>query len=371
MPENPQSQASVKPAFSLKNILRPNILSLKPYRSARDDFKKGVLLDANENPHQPGVPEDDARGLSLNRYPDPQYEALRKRLSELKNITPEHIFLGNGSDEAIDLLIRMCCKPEQDRILITPPTYGMYEVSADIQGVETIKVPLNPDFSLAPDAVLQKASQKKPKLMFLCSPNNPTANRQNTQTIKAILENFSGLVVVDEAYVDFSAEKSLISLLKDYPNLVVMQTLSKAWGLAGIRLGMAFASPELISYMMRVKPPYNVNALTQQAALKALSRAEYMQQTVETLLAERERVAASLREKSGIMRVFSSDANFLLVRIPKARYIYEKLAENGIIVRYRGDQLHCDDGLRITIGTRQENDALLNELDKLLQARSS
>lgn len=366
MPENPQSQASVKPAFSLKNILRPNILSLKPYRSARDDFKKGVLLDANENPHQPGVPEDDARGLSLNRYPDPQYEALRKRLSELKNITPEHIFLGNGSDEAIDLLIRMCCKPEQDRILITPPTYGMYEVSADIQGVETIKVPLNPDFSLAPDAVLQKASQKKPKLMFLCSPNNPTANRQNTQTIKAILENFSGLVVVDEAYVDFSAEKSLISLLKDYPNLVVMQTLSKAWGLAGIRLGMAFASPELISYMMRVKPPYNVNALTQQAALKALSRPEYMQQTVEMLLQERERVATALQAHPGVTRVFASDANFLLVQIPDARRIYEKLAGRGIIVRYRGDQLHCDDGLRITIGTAQENDALLKALNELL-----
>lgn len=363
---NQQSQQKVMPEFSLQNVLRPNILSLKPYRSARDDFKKGVLLDANENPHQPGVFKNDAQGLPLNRYPDPQYEALRNRLSELKNIAAEQIFLGNGSDEAIDLLIRMCCKPDQDSILITPPTYGMYEVSADIQGVETLKVPLNPDFTLAPDAVLQKASQKKAKLMFLCSPNNPTANRQNTQTIKTILQKFNGFVVVDEAYVDFSAEASLIPLLKEYPNLVVMQTLSKAWGLAGIRLGMAFASAELISYMMRVKPPYNVNALTQQAALKALSRPEYMQQTVETLLAERERVAAVLREKPGVKRVFSSDANFLLVRIPEARYIYEKLAEIGIIVRYRGDQLHCDDGLRITIGTRQENDALLEELDKLL-----
>lgn len=366
MPQNKYSQAGAVTDFSLQELLRPNILNLKPYRSARDDFKKGVLLDANENPHQPGVSEGDVQGLSLNRYPDPQYEALRNRLGELKNIAPEQIFLGNGSDEAIDLLIRICCKPDQDRILITPPTYGMYEVSADIQGVETIKVPLNPDFSLAPDAVLQRASQKRVKLMFLCSPNNPTANRQNTQTIKAILDNFSGLVVVDEAYVDFSAEESLIPLLADYPNLVVMQTLSKAWGLAGIRLGMAFASPELISYMMRVKPPYNVNALTQQAALKALSNPEHMQKTVETLLQERERVAQSLRAHAGVKRVFPSDANFLLVQIPEARSMYEKLARHGIIVRYRGDQLHCDDGLRITIGTAEENDALLSALNELL-----
>lgn len=365
MPLDPQSQTSTSSAFSLHHILRPNILSLKPYRSARDDFKKGVLLDANENPHQPGV-SDGAHGLTLNRYPDPQYEALRARLAELKDLRPEQIFLGNGSDEAIDLLIRMCCKPDADAILTTPPTYGMYEVCADIQGVETLKAPLNSDFTLSPDTVLQKASQKNATLIFLCSPNNPTANRQNTETVKTILAGFSGLVVVDEAYIDFSAEPSLLPLLDEHPNLVVMQTLSKAWGLAGIRLGMAFGSPELISYMMRVKPPYNVNALTQKTALEALAEPAYMQQTVETLLAERQRVAEALEKHPGVSRVFPSDANFLLVQIPEARRIYQALAGRGIIVRYRGDQIHCNDGLRITIGTAEENDRLLHALKELL-----
>ncbi|MFW6347660.1 MAG: histidinol-phosphate transaminase [Cyclonatronaceae bacterium] len=361
-----ENQSSPASTFSLQDILRPNILRLKPYRSARDDFKEGVLLDANENPHQPAIADEDAGAPALNRYPDPQYEALRNRLAELKSIAPEQIFLGNGSDEAIDLLIRICCAPGDGRVLITPPTYGMYEVSADIQGVEVIKVPLNPDFSLSPDAVLEKASHKSAKLIFLCSPNNPTANRQNTETIRTILSGFPGLVVVDEAYIDFSAAPSLLALLADYPNLVVMQTLSKAWGLAGIRLGMAFASPELISYMMRVKPPYNVNALTQRAALRALSSPGYMQNTVDTLLAERARVAEALEKHPGVKRVFPSDANFLLVQIPGARHIYEALAKRGIIVRYRGDQMHCDDGLRITIGTAAENDALLKALNELL-----
>ncbi|MCH8558573.1 MAG: histidinol-phosphate transaminase [Balneolia bacterium] len=346
--------------FDLNQLLRPNIRGLKPYRSARDDFKSGILLDANENPASPGI----EHALNLNRYPDPHYELLRNRISEIKEaIKPEQIFLGNGSDEAIDLLIRMFCTPGHDKILITPPTYGMYKVSADIHGIETVEAPLLPDFSLDADSVLSKTDGVK--IIFLCSPNNPTANRLQESEIRRVIEGFSGIVVVDEAYIDFSRDKSLLPLLAEHPNLVVMQTLSKAWGLAGIRLGMAFASTEIINYMMRVKPPYNVNSLTQDAALKALGNPNQTQRAIESILSERDRVAKSLEQMDGVIRVEESDANFLLVRVKNAPDVYRKLAKLGVIVRYRGDQLHCENGLRITIGLPEENDALLDAMEQL------
>lgn len=348
--------------FDLDQLIRPNIRSLKPYRSARDDFKSGILLDANENPVSPG-PEHE---LNLNRYPDPHYDALRNRLSELKpSVSPNQVFLGNGSDEAIDLLVRMFCTPGKDRILVTPPTYGMYRVSADIHGIETAEAPLRPDFTLDPETVLKQSDGVK--IIFLCSPNNPTANRQPESNIIRVIEGFSGIVVVDEAYIDFSRDKSLLPLLSSYPNLVVMQTLSKAWGLAGIRLGMAFASVELISYMMRVKPPYNVNSLTQNIALKALANPGKTQKVIDTILEERARVSEELAKLPGVLKVEESDANFLLVRVENALEVYRKLADQGVIVRYRGDQLHCENGLRITIGIEQENNALLGALRKILQ----
>ncbi len=351
--------------FNFESLLRPSIRELKPYRSARDDFKSGILLDANENPYSPGV--EQASGL--NRYPDPHCDALRARLSELKGISPEQIFAGNGSDEAIDLLIRMFCEPGRDRIIITPPTYGMYRVSADINGVACIECPLNPDFTLNPERILDAAPGAK--LIFLCSPNNPTSNRISTDAIEQILSKSGCLVVVDEAYIDFSEEKSLLPLIDRYPNLVVLQTLSKAWGLAGIRLGMAFGAVGLISYMMRVKPPYNVNALTQQTALDALSSEGKFREHLTLILRERERVSEALKKMRIVKHVHPSDANFLLVNVENALDLYHGLARKGVIVRYRGDQLHCNNCLRITIGTPAENDALLLAMREVSEIKAS
>ncbi len=351
----------LKTNFKPESLLRPGIRSLKPYRSARDDFKSGMLLDANENPYPPaGFPDS-----QLNRYPDPHCEVLRNRLSDLKNIEPESIFAGNGSDEAIDLLIRMFCEPGRDSILITPPTYGMYRVSADINGVSCVECPLNPDFSLDTDGILENGERDDVKLIFLCSPNNPTSNRLSREQVEMILSESQAIVVVDEAYIDFSEEPGLMPLIHEFPNLVILQTLSKAWGLAGIRLGMAFAQPWLINSMMRVKPPYNVNALTQQAALKALENTADFEEKVRLILSERKRLAENLAEMKLVEKVFPSDANFLLVRVQEAENIYRDLAAKGIVVRYRGDQLHCDNCLRITVGTPEENDTLLHALEKL------
>ncbi|AXJ01613.1 histidinol-phosphate aminotransferase [Cyclonatronum proteinivorum] len=348
-------------AFDTLPLLRPNIRSLKPYRSARDDFKTGILLDANENPFAPEQ-HPEAR---LNRYPDPHFEALRARLSELKDVKPSQIFLGNGSDEAIDILIRMFCQSGEDTMVITPPTYGMYKVSADIQGIQTVEAPLNPDFSLDPEGVIEAVKTSGAKLVFLCSPNNPTANRLDAAHIRQVLEAVPALVIVDEAYIDFSAGESALRWLGEFPNLVVMQTLSKAWGLAGIRLGMAFASETIISYMMRVKPPYNVNTLTQQTALAALASPERTSGLIAQILAERERLAEALLKFPAVYKVEPSDANFLLVRVKDAPGWYKALAAEEVIVRYRGDQLHCTDGLRVTIGTPEENDRLLAAFEKL------
>lgn len=346
--------------FDLESLVRPNILRLKPYRSARDDFKDGILLDANENPFESYTIDGEH---PLNRYPDPHYDAVREALARWKKVRPSQIFLGNGSDEAIDLLIRMTCTPGKDSILITSPTYGMYKVSADIHDVNIIDVPLHPDFSLNTDEVI-KASQNA-KLVFLCSPNNPTANVLEKASILSILQQAPGIVVVDEAYMDFSPNNSLLSELDAWPNLVVMQTFSKAIGLAGIRLGMAFGSEEIIKILMKIKPPYNVNVLTQQEALRSLDNPSEIQLKIQEITENRKQLINDLSRISGVEHIFPSDANFLLVRFKDALETYKKLASAGVIVRYRGDQLHCDGCLRITVGTEDENKMLIEKLEAI------
>jgi histidinol-phosphate aminotransferase len=346
-------------SFDINTLIRSNILRLKPYRSARDDFKEGVLLDANENPFPPEVSDSE---LTLNRYPDPHYETLRASIAVYRKVSPNSIFLGNGSDEAIDLLIRASCTPGKDRILTTPPTYGMYQVSADINDVETIKVPLNSDFSLNVDEMLKFKDEVK--ITFLCSPNNPTANILNTDSILKIVQNFSGFVVVDEAYIDFASEHSLLPRLSEFPNLIILQTMSKAFGLAGIRLGMAFASPEIVRILMSIKPPYNINALTQKVANQAFKNPEIVQSTINDILDARVWLKSELQKLSVVKHIFPSDANFLLVRFDDPLTIYKQLAQRGVIVRYRGDQIHCDGCLRITIGTHDENQILINLLSE-------
>ncbi len=345
--------------MDIESLLRPNIRRLQPYSSARHEFAGAarVFLDANENPFDNG----------LNRYPDPVATPLRQRLAELKGVPPEQVFLGNGSDEAIDLLLRLFCEPRRDAIVVLPPTYGMYEVSAAIADVEVVRVPLLPGFRPDVDAILAQAGDRT-RLLFLCRPNNPTGNLFAERQVRQLVENFPGIVVVDEAYIDFCPEASLLPLVDRYPNLVVLQTLSKAWGLAGIRLGMAFAQAPLIGWMNAVKPPYNVNQLTQNAALEALARPDEMRAQVEVLLRQRERLAEALAALPFVQAVFPSEANFLLVRVDAPRRLYDFLAARGIVVRDRSRQPLCEGCLRITVGTPEENTALLDALNEYANA---
>ncbi len=347
--------------FELEKLVRPNILELTPYRCARDDYEEGILLDANENALGANIDDPD----SLHRYPDPHQQKLRKALAAFRGVSTENVFVGNGSDEAIDLLIRIFCRPVVDHIIITPPTYGMYKVAASIQDCGITSVPLTPDFDLEPAHILEQASEKS-KLLFLCSPNNPTANELSLEKIETLIHSYPGIVVLDEAYIDFSTRKSLSGRIAEFPNLVILQTLSKSFGLAGLRLGIAIASTEIIRLMMSVKAPYNINKLTLQAAEKAVDNTELMQKHVSELLEERKRLRSALTNIPSVEKVFPSDANFLLVRVPDALSVYGRLAEQGIIVRYRGDQIHCENCLRITVGTRLENDLLINQLTSLL-----
>ncbi|RMF26521.1 MAG: histidinol-phosphate transaminase [Bacteroidetes bacterium] len=339
----------------LDDLVRPNIRKLQPYRSARDEFSGPgrVFLDANESPF----------GTGLNRYPDPLQRELKEAIAHLKGVPPERIFLGNGSDEVIDLLFRIFCEPGQDRAIVLPPTYGMYGVCAGVAGVEVLEVPLRPDFQPQVEAILGAADERA-KLLFLCSPNNPSGNDLQEDALRQLLGTFPGIVVVDEAYIDFSDRPSCIHWLERYPNLVVLQTFSKAWGLAGIRLGMAFAGEPLIALLNKVKPPYNVNRLTQQAALEALRRPQIVRQNIQTLLRERARLRDALGHYPFVEKVFPSDANFLLVRVRDADGLYAHLLERGIVVRNRSRQLHCAGCLRITVGTSEENTALLKALDE-------
>jgi histidinol-phosphate aminotransferase len=343
--------------FDINTILRENIKNLKPYSSARDEFKgeASVYLDANENAF--GSPLEQ----NYNRYPDPLQYAVKLRLSEIKGVPPRNIFLGNGSDEAIDILFRSFCNPGVDNVILVPPTYGMYEVSANINDVETHKVNLTEEYQLNLDGIAE-AIDKNTKLIFICSPNNPTGNSINREDIETLLTNFKGLVVVDEAYINFSRQKTFIQELTEYANLVVLQTLSKAWGLAALRVGMAFASEEIIEVMNKVKPPYNINEASQQLALQALQNVEQVNQWIKETLTERDQLVMNLKAYNFVVDIYPSDANFILVKTTDAKGIYNFLVNHGIIVRDRSKVELCEGALRITVGTPTENKTLLNTL---------
>lgn len=339
--------------FDPDQLARPSVLQLKPYSSARDDFKGAadIWLDANENPY----------GDGLNRYPDPHHLALKAHIAKLKGIKIDQILLGNGSDEVIDLLIRAFVEPHQERVLICPPTYGMYAVTADINAVGKVEVPLLPDsFQLNLPEVLPHLEDPNLKLLFLCSPNNPTGNLLHRDDLLHLASTFRGLIVVDEAYQDFAQAPSLLTELTHYPNLVVMQTFSKAWGLAAIRLGMLFAHPGVVALLRKIKPPYNVNKLTQDCALAALQDTDATHQRIHQILKDREQLRQGLMQTRSVQQVYPSDANFLLVRMAQPKQAYQYLADRGIIVRDRSKAIPgC---LRITVGTKAENQTLLATL---------
>ena len=342
--------------FDLNTLVRENVKKMKPYSSARDEFQgtAAVFLDANENPY----------ASLYNRYPDPQQLGLKEKIGTLKKIAVDQIFLGNGSDEAIDLIIRAFCTPGKDNVIIPQPTYGMYSVSAEINDVEILTTTLTSDFNIDIDSVLNIANVNS-KILFLCSPNNPSGNLLSQDKIKTILEKFNGLVVVDEAYIDFANQPSLTTWLKDYPNLLILQTLSKAWGLAALRLGMCFASVEIIKILNKIKPPYNINEATQQLAIDHLSHVVQKEIWVKELIAQREILKSGLEKLKLVIKVFPSDANFLLVKVIDPVGIYDQLIGQGIVVRDRSRIVLCDGCLRITVGTEKENELLIKELSKL------
>jgi len=352
----------MKNQVDIKPLVRQNILDLNPYRSARDDYDSGILLDANENSF--GAPfEDD---LELNRYPYPYQEELRTKIAEFRNLNLQNIFVGVGSDEAIDLLFRIFCTPRKDRVLITPPTYGMYKISAKINDIAVDEILLTPDFQLQVEETLA-AVTKNTKLLFLCSPNNPTGNILKAIDILKIADSFQGIIVLDEAYIDFSTQESFSKEVLERTNLVILQTMSKAFGLAGIRLGVALASPEIIELMMKVKAPYNVNKLTSRAALKGFSNINAMKGKVELIKSEREKVIKRLKLIPQIEFVYPTDANFLIFKIQDAFNIYKKVADKGVVIRYRGNEPHCENCLRITIGTSVENDRFFEIFETVLK----
>ncbi len=342
--------------FNIDQLLRENIRKLKPYSSARDEFsgEADVFLDANENPYN----------SPWNRYPDPRQRELKSKVSRIKNIPAENIFLGNGSDEPIDLLIRAFCEPGKDNIVTISPTYGMYKVAADVNNVEVIEVPLTEEFELKADEVL-KAVNSFTKIVFLCSPNNPSGNALDIEGMRRIIGGFNGIVVIDEAYIDFCPKKSLLPSLKDYPNLVILQTFSKAWGMAGLRLGMAFAGEQIIEVLSRIKYPYNLNVLTLHKVGELLDREEKRSEWVKILLAERERLIRELEKLPLVKRIFPSDANFLLVKTDDPKGIYQYLSRKGIIVRDRSGIRLCAGCLRISVGTPEENGVLLKALQEM------
>ena len=351
-------------SFDIAKIIRPNIQKLTPYSSARDEFsgEAKVFLDANENSLGSPLPK------WYNRYPDPHQQQVKAALSQIKGIDAKHIFLGNGSDECIDILFRSFCEPGKDNVVICPPTYGMYEVSANINDVEVRKAPLLPDFQLNL-AHLEQLTDANTKIIWLCSPNNPTGNALNRTDIETVLNNFSGIVVIDEAYINFSRQKSFVQEMTEYPNLVVLQTLSKAWGLAALCLGMAFASEEIIEVMNKVKPPYNINQATQDLVLKALEEVGQVNDMIKELVAMREALKEVFEQMPTVETVYPSDANFLLVKIAEARKVYEFLLTKGIVLRDRSNVQLCEDCLRITIGTEKENTILVDALAEWLATK--
>jgi histidinol-phosphate aminotransferase len=342
----------------IRQLIRPHILDLKPYSSARDEYsgREGIFLDANENPI------GSTAGGGYNRYPDPYQRQLKDRIAKIKKVNEENIFLGNGSDEAIDLLIRLFCQPERDNIIVLPPTYGMYGVSAHINNVTIKEVPLNENFQLDLKAVLS-AADKRTKIVFVCTPNNPTGNLIEEKTIISLLEQFNGIVVVDEAYIDFVKDKSMTRYIGKYRNLVVLQTFSKAWGLAGLRLGMAFALEGIIEYLSKIKAPYNVNSSTQELTLKALENEASKNKMVKEIISQRELLVSRLRDMDIAEKIYPSDANFILVKVEEPRKVYQYLLNEKIIVRDRSNVHLCQGCLRITVGTAMEN----NELTECLK----
>ncbi|GAA4435050.1 histidinol-phosphate transaminase [Ravibacter arvi] len=349
--------------FDLSRVLRPHILNLTPYSSARDEYtgKEGVFLDANENPI------GSATHAPFNRYPDPYQQEIKQLLAPVKGVAPEQIFLGNGSDEAIDLLIRATCRPGSDNLIILPPTYGMYEVSANINDVEVRKVSLTEDFQIRPEAILAQTDAHT-KIIWVCSPNNPTGNSIDGDAIRKLLDEFDGLVVVDEAYIDFTAQPSWTNELVNYPNLVVIQTFSKAWGLASLRTGMGFASVALIAVLNKIKPPYNIGGPSQLLLLEALRNKDVVPAMIAEILAQREALASSLTALPIVQKVYPSDANFLLVRFNDAKATMNYLVDEKIIVRDRSKVTLCEGCLRITVGTAAENESLLQSLRELAGA---
>lgn len=341
----------------LQKLVRANIRALQPYSSARSEFhgEASVFIDANENPWN----------KPYNRYPDPLQKKLKERIGAVKGVRPESIFVGNGSDEAIDLTIRIFCDPAVDNVVTIDPSYGMYQVAADVNGVECRKVLLNEDFDLDVDRLLAAADDRT-KVVFLCSPNNPTGNKLNRGKLYQVLDAFEGIVVIDEAYIDFSTERSFLEELDRFPNLVVLQTLSKAWGGAALRLGMAFASPEIIGLFNKVKYPYNISEPTQEQALKLLMNESVMEEQRRLILSERTRLQQALQESPFLFKVYPSEANFLLVDVGDADSTYDRLVQQGVIVRNRNNVSLCRGCLRITVGTTGENDILLDALKRLL-----
>ncbi|WMX12905.1 histidinol-phosphate transaminase [Aureispira sp. CCB-E] len=334
----------------IKELVCPHILSMTPYASARSEFKgnANVFLDANENTIR----------TNYNRYPDPLQNDLKKAIEPLVELDATQIFLGNGSDEAIDLLLRIFCNSGKDAIITLPPTYGMYEVSACLNNIQVIEVPLELDYQPNVEGILAAQSERT-KILFLCSPNNPTGNDFDVGKLQQLIEKFEGIVVVDEAYIHFSTQASCTRWIQKYPNLVVLQTFSKAWGMAGIRLGMALASPEIIALFNKVKPPYNVNVLTQKYALSQLQDWSTLKEDIATILSERALLAKALSKLVFVEEIYPSASNFLLVKVTEADTIYQYLIEQGIIIRNRSKVILCDNCLRITIGTKVENEKLL------------
>ena len=344
--------------MNIQDLIRPTIKALKPYSSARDEFQGNsddmVFLDANENPFENGV----------NRYPDPQQRTLKSLLSTIKGVTQQNILLGNGSDEVLDLIYRTFCEPNQDNIITLPPTYGMYSVLANINAIEIKSVQLDADFQPKVEDILDVANSNS-KLLFLCSPNNPTGNSFEVKSIERLIDEFKGIVVIDEAYIDFSNKESWTSRLNEFSNLIITQTLSKAYGMAGIRLGICYASEEIISVLNRIKPPYNVNILTQQKAISQLEQQGLTQNQVTNILKERDLLITKLESVDYISKIYPSDANFVLVEVDDANKRYDQLIDKGIVIRNRTTQPGCENCLRFTIGTPKENRTLIDTLKSI------
>ena len=345
--------------MNIDTLVRNNVKKMSSYSSARDDFKKEnekklIYLDANESPFDNGI----------NRYPDNKHDELKKVVSGVKNVNVNQVVFGNGTDEILDLIVRVFCNPSEDKIITLPPTYGMYDVIAKTNGVENIEIPLKSDFSIDINEIL-KLSSKKTKILFLCSPNNPTGNSFDTNNLTDLIKSFKGIVVVDEAYIDFSSKQSLIGLIEDNNNLIITQTMSKAYGMAGIRLGMGFSSEKIINCLNKIKPPYNINVLTERKALEELNKIDEIEKNISIVLDQRNLLVSCLEKLDFVEKIYKSDANFLLVKVDNADLRYNQLLENGIVVRNRSNQPLCQNCLRITIGTKNENTSLIKTLNEL------